>query len=179
MKVNKTIRSKAKIDYLLAHGVMDIDTQYFINKIDEGIQQNNNESFKTNVRGFMTSWDYFLKDNNFLKAIFPLFDYLDELKLKEYYINSAWGLKESFSHHTIEHDHRPYYLSGIIYLQDHNQKLLFTEIKKEFKPKKNSFIIFSSFLKHKTTRNISSVDKYAISFNIDFGKFPGGTIYTI
>ena len=179
MKVNKTIRSKAKIDYLLAHGVMDIDTQYFINKIDEGIQQNNNESFKTNVRGFMTSWDYFLKDNNFLKAIFPLFDYLDELKLKEYYINSAWGLKESFSHHTIEHDHRPFYLSGIIYLQDHNQKLLFTEIKKEFKPKLNSFIIFSSFLKHKTTRNISSVDKYAISFNIDFGKFPGGTIYTI
>ena len=167
MKVNKTIRSKAKIDYLLAHGVMDIDTQYFINKIDEGIQQNNNESFKTNVRGFMTSWDYFLKDNNFLKAIFPLFDYLDELKLKEYYINSAWGLKESFSHHTIEHDHRPFYLSGIIYLQDHNQKLLFTEIKKEFKPKLNSFIIFSSFLKHKTTRNISSVDKYAISFNID------------
>ena len=167
MKINKIVKGKAKIDYMLIHGVMDIDTQYFIDKIDEGIQQDNNKNFKTNVHGYMTSWDYFLKDNNFLKAIFPIFDYLDELKLKEYSLISACGLKESFSHRTMEHDHRPHYLSGIIYLKDHNQKLFFTEIKKEFKPKLNSFIIFSSFLKHKTSRNTSHVDKYAISFNID------------
>ena len=105
--------------------------------------------------------------SGFLKTIFPLFDYLDELKLKEYSLVSAWGLKESFSLYTMEHDHRPHYLSGIIYLKNHNQKLFFTEIKKEFKPKLNSFIIFSSFLKHKTIRNTSHVDKYAISFNID------------
>ena len=169
MKISKSIKGKAKIDYELIYGVVDIDTQYFINKINEGIKQNNNENFKTNVRGYMTSWDYFLKDDNFLKAVFPLFDHLDELKLKDYHLNSAWGLKESFSHHTVEHDHRPYYLSGIIYLNDHDQKLSFTEIKKEFKPKLNSFIVFSSFLKHKTPRNVSPVDKYAISFNIDYG----------
>ena len=118
MKINKRIKGKAKIDYILIHGVMDIDNQYFINKINDGIQQNNNENFKTNVHGYMTSWDYFLKDNNFLKTIFPLFDYLDELKLKEYSLVSAWGLKESFSHYTMEHDHRPHYLSGIIYLKN-------------------------------------------------------------
>ena len=41
---------------------------------------------------------------------------------------------------------------------------------KEFKPKRNSFILFSSFLIHKTLRNITDIDKYAISFNLNFHK---------
>ena len=171
MKINKVVRDKVKIDFLLIEGTVDIETPYFINEINKGIKENNNENFKTNVNGYMTSWHYFTRNNNFLKTLFPLFDYLDNLeKIKAYSLHSAWGLKEGFGNYTYPHDHAPNYLSGVIYLNDHDQVLLFPEIKKEFKPKRNSFILFSSFLIHKTLRNITDIDKYAISFNLNFHK---------
>ena len=74
MKINKVVRDKVKIDYLLIEGTVDIETPYFINEINKGIKENNNENFKTNVNGYMTSWHYFTRNNNFLKTLFPLFD---------------------------------------------------------------------------------------------------------
>ena len=116
----------------------------------------------------MTSWQYFNNNHRFLKVILPIFDYLDTVeKIKKYYLESAWGIKESFTHYTMKHDHVPNYLSGIIYLNSHTQTLLFPQIKVEYKPRKNSFLIFSSFLEHKTIRNTSHKSKYAISFNIN------------
>tara|TARA_R100001086_G_C11703591_1_gene222068 strand:+ start:79 stop:597 length:519 start_codon:yes stop_codon:yes gene_type:complete len=168
MILTKTIKDKVEVEYFFIQGVLDLDSNYFINEIDKGIKEKNNQNFKTNVRGLMTSWQYFTHNDHFLKAILPIFDYLDTMeKIKRYYLESAWGLKESFTHYTIEHDHAPNYFSGIIYLNSHPQTLLFPQIKIEYKPRKNSFLIFSSFLEHKTIRNISKKDKYALSFNIN------------
>jgi len=170
MRINKIIKNKIKIDYLFIQGALDIDSDYFINEINKGIKEKENENFKTNVKGLMTSWEYFNNNANFLKVILPLFDYLDSLKnIKEYYLHGAWGIKEGFSNYTHEHDHghEPNYFSGIIYLNDHTQTLLFPQIKLKFKPILNSFVLFSSFLKHKTIRNTSNKEKYAISFNLN------------
>tara|TARA_R100000008_G_scaffold49209_1_gene29346 strand:- start:229 stop:759 length:531 start_codon:yes stop_codon:yes gene_type:complete len=175
MKINKVIKDKVKVDYLLLKGTLDIDSNYFIKKIDEGIKKNNNRNFQTNVKGYMTSWDYFIKDANFIKILLPLFDYLDGLEnIKPYCLEGAWGLKEGFGNYTEVHDHAPNYFSGIIYLNDHSQTLLFPELNEEFKPRLNSFIIFSSFLSHKTIRNITNVYKYAISFNLNHSTFKKG-----
>ena len=172
MRINKIIKDKVKIEYLFIQGVLDIDSNSFINKINKGIKEKENENFKTNVKGLMTSWQYFNNNNNFLKVLLPIFDYLDSLKnIKPYYLQSAWGIKEGFSNYTQEHihGHAPNYFSGIIYLNDHTQTLLFPEIKLKFKPILNSFLLFSSFLKHKTIRNTSNKEKYAISFNLNTG----------
>ena len=169
MRINKIIKDKIKIDYLFIQGALDIDSNYFINEINKGIKEKENENFKTNVKGLMTSWQYFNNNNNLLKGILPIFDYLDSLKnIIPYCLHSAWGIKEGFSNYTHEHDHghEPNYFSGIIYLNDHTQTLLFPEIKLKFKPILNSFVLFSSFLKHKTIRNTSNKEKYAISFNL-------------
>ena len=169
MKIKEIIEDKIKIDYLLIEGSIKVDSNYFINEIDKGVNENNNKNFQTNVTGYMTSYHYFNDNQNFLKTIFPFFDYLDSLKtVKPYELDSSWGIKESFSHFTKEHTHLPNYISGIIYLNNHSQTLIFPEIKKELKPKKNSFVIFSSFLKHKAIRNISKTNKYALSFNLRY-----------
>jgi len=169
-KINK-IESKVEVDYLLITGYLNIDNKYFIDEIDKGIQENNNENFKTNVKGYMTSWKYFVQNINFIKVLLPLFDYLDSLEnIKKCSLDSAWGIKEGFGNYTASHDHAPNYLSGIIYLNDHTQTLLFPEIKKEFQPKQNFFILFSSFLIHKTIRNTAEMDKYAISFNLNLNQ---------
>jgi len=169
MKIKQITQDKIKVGYLLIEGSIDIDSNYFIKQIDKGVSQNDNQNFKTNVTGFMTSYVYFNQDHNFTKTLLPLFDYLDTLKnIAPYYLINSWGVKESFTHFTREHTHVPNYLSGIIYLNNHNQTLIFPEIKKELKPKKNSFIIFSSFLNHKTIRNTSKTNKYALSFNLQY-----------
>ena len=170
MHIIKTLKDKVKVDYLLIEGTMNLDSSYFIKEIDKGIQENNNENFKTNVKGYMTSWKYFVQNINFIKVLLPLFDYLDSLEnIKKCSLDSAWGIKEGFGNYTASHDHAPNYLSGIIYLNDHTQTLLFPEIQKEFQPKQNFFILFSSFLIHKTIRNTANMDKYAISFNLNQG----------
>ena len=167
MKLKKITKDKVKVDYLLIEGFLDIDSKYLVQKINKGVKENNNNNFNTNVKGYMTSYEYFNNDKDFLKSIYPLFDYLDSLNnIKPYYLSSSWGIKEQFSHFTEPHDHLPHYLSGIIYLNDHNQTLIFPELKKEIKPKLNSFVIFSSFLIHQTNRNITNINKYAISFNL-------------
>ena len=68
MRINKIIKDKIKIEYLFIQGVLDIDSNYFINEINKGIKEKENENFKTNVRGLMTSWRYFNNDN-FLKVL--------------------------------------------------------------------------------------------------------------
>ena len=173
MKLKKLTKGKVKINYLLIEGTLDLNSKYFKTEIDKGIKQDNNNNFNTNVKGHMTSWKYFNNNHTFIKTVLPLFDYLDDLdNIKPYTLTSSWGLKNSFGEYSVAHDHLPWYLSGVIYLNNHNQILLFPEIKKQIKPKLNSFVVFSSFLIHKTIRNTTDVDKYALSFNLTGKGYP-------
>ena len=116
----KLIEAKIKRNYLFVTGTVDIDCKYFINKIEEGINQSNHKNFVTNVKSFMTEWNYFVADPKFLKIIFPMCDFLDQCKTlrpsDKYFLQDAWGLKQCFGHFTKEHDHTPAFASGAIFL---------------------------------------------------------------
>ena len=88
--------------------------------------------------------------------------------LRKYDFKEAWGYKQGFGHRTTEHDHIPNYLSGVLYLTNGNQKLLFKEINQEITPSVGKFVIFSSFLRHRAERNLSKEYKYGIAFNFSF-----------
>jgi hypothetical protein len=167
MKIKKAIKSKVKRDYFFTEGYLDIDCKYFIKQIDKGVTENNNANYKTHVRGSMTSSNYFLQDMEFIKIMQPLLDYIDD-SFKDappYRLNSAWGYKEGFGEYTREHDHGSCWLSGVIYLNKHPQRLIFPEINKEIIPEEGTFILFSPFLLHKTKRNITQKIKYGMAFN--------------
>ena len=78
MKLKKITKDKVKVDYLLIEGFLDIDSKYLVQKINKGVKENNNNNFNTNVKGYMTSYEYFNNDKDFLKSIYPLFDYFDQ-----------------------------------------------------------------------------------------------------
>mgnify|MGYP003674683529 FL=1 len=169
MKIQQEILSKIERDYFFIVGTINIDENYFINKIEEGIKYSS-LNFKTNVVGQMTEWKFFRGDKKFIEIIFKFLDYLDNNKITKeaYFLKEAWGIKESFGGYTKEHNHFPSYLSGSIYLNNHSQKLYFPDIKKEVEPKKGTFVLFSSFLKHYTNRNNTNKSKYALAFNFDY-----------
>ena len=134
MKIEKEIKSKIERDFFFVEGSLEnIDSDYFINKIEEGILLENNLSYKTNVMGKVTPWFYFSKDKNFIYLVNQLIDYVEIKKITTaaYTLLEAWGIKETFADFTQQHSHTPNYLSGVIYLNDHPQKLYFPEIRQE------------------------------------------------
>jgi hypothetical protein len=164
MILDKEIRSKILQDYLFISGKVKINQSYFIEKIEQSIKTSGME-FTTNVKGYMTPWDYFVGDDKFLEVLLPVFDKLDEYKLLKYELKEAWGLKEGWAHFTTIHNHLPCYLSGVLYLNDHPQKLDFPDINESIIPEEGRFVMFSSFLNHKAKRNVIEKAKYAIAFN--------------
>ena len=169
MKVKEDITKKIERDYIFITGHLNLDSNYFINKIEEGIKNSKN-SYAISINGNMTDWDYFNKDKKFILLLLEIFDYLDERKNMDskYSFQEAWGIKELFGEYTKKHDHNPCYLSGVIYFNSHEQKLYFPQIKKIIKPEKGKVVIFSSFLEHYTRRNKTNLPKYALSFNIKY-----------
>ena len=51
------------------------------------------------------------------------------------------------------------------------QELIFPQINQKVKPEKGKFVVFSSELRHKTNRNNSDKNKYALSFNFKLNLF--------
>ena len=166
MKIKKEIISKIEREYFFIVGDIDIDTDYFINKIEEGVK-NSSLNYKTNVVGQMTDWTFFKNDKKFIEIILKFVDHIEEGKTvkRGYSLLNAWGVKESCGDYNGDHCHLPCYMSGSLYLNDHPQKLYFPEIKEEVEAKKGRFVLFSSFLKHYTKRNIIDESKYALAFN--------------
>lgn len=170
MKINEEIHSKLFVNYTFLSGKINIDSKYFIEKIEEGILADNNTNFKTSVNGYMTHWNFFSNDKFFLDFLYPILDKIDSFPgdVPSYYLDEAWGIKEDIGHRTSQHTHMPCYLSGVLYLNNHSQLLNFPEINKFIKPEPGKFAIFSSFLKHKADRNLTNKCKYGISFNLNY-----------
>ena len=169
MEIEKEIISQIERDYLFITGKFNLDYKYFIDKIDSNISSKDNLNYKTNVIGKQTPWNLFNNDEKFKYVLYDIFDYLYGLKnTKGYYLNASWGLREDQGDYTRIHDHLPSFLSGIIYLNKHSQKLYLPEIDQEINPDCGKLVLFSSFLKHYTKRNNINNGKYAIAFNLNY-----------
>ena len=166
MKIEKEIVAKIPRDYLFVSGILDVDAKYFKRRIEEGVKASS-INYQTNVYGKHTEWEFFNKDKEFNVLLFQMIDHLETLTidLQRFYLKNAWGIIEGIGEYTQRHHHEPNYISGVIYFNNHPQKLYFPDIKQEITPQTGRFGIFSSFLNHHTKRNIVDKDKYGISFN--------------
>ena len=170
MEIVKEIQSKIDQDYFFIKGNIDIDSEYFIEKIKKGCLEQGNMNFKTNIIGNQTSWQYFNTDIEFNKILFKFLDYIDlNFSLPSYKLADAWGFECSLGSRTITHDHFPSLISGVIYLNENSQLLKFKDINQIVKPEKGSFALFSGFLKHGCSRQQDNT-KYGLSFNLNLVK---------
>jgi hypothetical protein len=166
MKIFKHIESKIYKDYFFIKGNIDLDQNYFIDKIKKGVEQENNLNNKTNVQGRMTDWRYFNDDLKFYEILLQLVDYVDDkIYTGRFAVNEAWGFEEGFGQKTTKHSHSGSLLSGVIYLSKVNQPLKFNQIGEEVNPDIGNFALFSGWLEHGCPRNYGKDIKYGISFN--------------
>ena len=172
MIIDKKIKKEIKRSYFFYKGIFEnINSDYFINKIEEGINGEDNLSYKTNLNGRMTDWQFFTRDLEFEKLLWQLLDVVDrDIKPNAYVLREAWGFKNSLGDYTYRHDHihDNIFLSGVIYLNKHSQVLEFDEINQKIEPEKGGFAFFSSFLYHGCKRNLIDKPKYGLSFNLNY-----------
>tara|TARA_E500000178_G_scaffold313529_1_gene330999 strand:+ start:419 stop:946 length:528 start_codon:yes stop_codon:yes gene_type:complete len=168
MIISKHKESSIRQNYFFIKGnLSDINTKYFIDKIEQGIREESALNGKTNVKGNMTSYQYFNSDPEFFNLTHLFMNYIDKnISINPYGIQDSWGLKETFGHYTQNHNHFGSLWSGVVYLSNANQPLVFTDIKEEVEAKIGNFAIFTSILNHETKNRVfKNETKYALSFN--------------
>jgi hypothetical protein len=143
--------------------IEDCHSDYFIPLIEKGIKEENNCNYWTNVKGQMTSFDYFNEDETFKKMIIKTISQLN-LSFPNLELQEAWGIKINEGEFTQEHNHNNAY-SGIFYLNDVDAELDFPELNKSVKCQKGKFLFFTGHLYHKTKPLVKGT-KYAIPFNL-------------
>ena len=167
MIINKEINKKVELEYFFVKGSIEIDSDYFIEKIKKACSSENNLNFKTNIQGSMTVFDFFKKDLVFIKTLKKIIEWVDDnYQFQNYTLYDAWGYELKPNEKTLYHSHDEALWCGAIYLNSSNQKLIFPEIKEELKPEKGSFALFSPFLKHGCERNKDFHSKFGLSFNM-------------
>ena len=167
MIIEKDVERYVQKKYHFTKGKIDIDANYFIKKIQESCQSEKNLNYKTNIKGLMTPYKFFIGDRNFQKPLFELIDFVDQnFNYVNYHCEDAWGFEVRQREKTTYHNHRGSLWSGVIYLNSSTQLLRFPEINEEIKPEIGSFAIFSSFLKHGCEKNTDDHSKFGLSFNI-------------
>ena len=167
MIIDNHIEDECLTEFFFIEGTIDINSEYFIEKIKQGFQEESNMAFKTNVRDLMTSYTYFNHDDEFSKVLQGFIKYIDaRIKFNRYVLQDSWGYCIRTGAKTIMHTHKPSIWSGVVYLNDHPQTLDFPEIKRKIKPEKGKFALFSSFLNHGCKKSKSKDTKWGLSFNL-------------
>ena len=166
MEIQKHFNRKVLQEYFFIEGTIDIDCDYFITKIKEGVNQQNALNYKTNINGKMTSWIYFNEDIHFIEIMQKFNNYVDDnYNIQKYYLLDSWGFCVGKNEHTKFHSHTRCLWSGVIYLNDSDQTLDFPQINIKVKPEKGKFALFSSFLEHGCKKNLNDSFKWGLSFN--------------
>ena len=146
------------------------DTDYFIKKIEDNIDSE--LSGRTNVKGLMTSYKLFINDNLLKEILHPVVDKVEAVKnfgTGRMHLFDAWGIKLLIGQHTQAHTHRGSYLSGIWYLNDCDNPLIFPQLNLNIKPKKNRILFWDPVLRHYTPM-VEDKTKYALVFNFEEAK---------
>ena len=170
MILQKEIQTYIKSPAFLFVTKIDLDANYFIKRIQQGVKGKDNKNYETNVKSQMTSWNYFKEDKVFHEQIcLPSMDIVQsKIRTNEsaftLELQNAWGIKQEKNEKTIKHNHIKCYFSGAVYLNDCDQPLYFDEIQQEINPEKGLLVLFSGNLQHYTTRNKSNT-KYSLAFN--------------
>jgi hypothetical protein len=162
---NKVIEREISRKAFLFEISIDIDEKPFITDINNFIKEKN-LNYSTNVKGGMTDWYAFMEHEKFLNILGTCCSYLGKYaNLNKASLKEAWGIKIEPGDYTDKHNHAASVLSGILYLNDVDQNLIFPDLSITVKPRKGTFLLFSPWLDHMTDVNKTNTTKYAIPFN--------------
>ena len=118
MIVSKTIDDKIERKFFFITGKINLDSNYFINKIKKSCTSEDNLNFRTNIKGNMTPYKFFNNDKYFLILLMQFIELIDEkYNFPKYHIKDAWGFEVSKDEKTLYHSHATSLWSGVFIIQ--------------------------------------------------------------
>jgi|TARA_R100000455_G_scaffold31032_1_gene23255 hypothetical protein len=170
MQVKKIEKDVARKMWVLEGSCANIlNENYFINKIEQDLKVSNN-SFKTHASGYMTKWNLFCDDIEFIKIIEncrPMFEQMPEYW--DFYCNDAWGLKyDKKIHKTKYHNHDSVTgFVGILYLGNNGPGTYINDLNYTIKEERGKVAFFHKNLFHQTLDFNFTSPRYIIPFNFN------------
>ena len=145
----------------------NINTKKLIKGIEHGITLPSNMNHRTNVRGEMTDWKYFVHDVDLNSLLSFCIDHFNlDSKMGNSYLVNAWGNKMTRNCFTALHDHTGNTVSGVLFLNTcKGHYLEFPELDLKTEVIENKIVLFRGHTRHKAKRITDNTIKYAIAFN--------------
>jgi hypothetical protein len=124
-------------------------------------------NYKTNVKGKMTSWDFFKNVPEFNNILFNIGQIFTTFPFVEMTLTQAWGNIIEKKDEVIMHNHRYDCVSGILYLTENGPGTYFPQFNKTVVEKIGKFIFFSSEANHSVAPSIIKQKRYTIACNFN------------
>ena len=138
----------------------------FVNQLKKDIDNNIGElSYKTNVKGKITNFDLFIKNEIFISLLKESTEFMNIFKIKECYLAEAWGNILGKGEEVVSHKHEPASLCGILYLTEGGPGTCFPEFNKFIEEKIGKIVFFNGDTEHFVPKSNFKGKRYTVSFN--------------
>jgi hypothetical protein len=131
------------------------------------IKEEDNLSYKTNVKGIFTGWQSLVKNKFFLEFLFSIKKEIKLIYDNNFIITDAWGNILKKDEEVIEHTHGNNAFSGIIYLTDGGPGTFFRDLNLTIEEEIGKYILFTPYLKHSVQKINKDIERITIAFNFN------------
>lgn len=157
------IKEIIKKCFIIEYQLEDLkNISYLKEKINSSSFEN---SYKTNVKGKMTSWKNFVDDIIFINILNNATKNFNFFNLNKSYLAEAWGNLLKKNEEVKAHSHKDSEICGILYLTDNGPGTHFPEMNMVISEKIGKIVLFSSELIHFVPKITKNINRYTIAFN--------------
>jgi len=157
---------------------LQIPDELRLEGVKEAYRVGDTQNQQTNVKGTMSNWQVFRQStileeicHKINEAIYDL-NYLNfghKNEIWGLWMESAWTTIYKKDDYTIAHDHKPYHLSFVYYLQSNGSTpICFNDNNFEIHPVSNTLIVFPGNVKHSVPIHNDNEDRICLAGNIIF-----------
>ena len=154
-------------DMVFIEGFLNnIDSRYFISKIEEGINQENNENYKTNVKGKFTGFDSLVYEPETLEFMRYIEPSISNIYNRIAYVKECWGNIYNNDDHALLHHHQDCSgFSGILYLTEGGPGTYFSDFDITINEEYGKVVLFDPLLLHQVKSSNLKNSRITMGFN--------------
>jgi hypothetical protein len=151
--------------FIIEYQIKDLS---FVNHFKSLIDKNvGTLSYKTNVKGKMTDWEFFKGVPKFNELLLNIGEIFSTFPFRALTLAQAWGNIIEKGDEVIMHNHRYNHISGVLYLTENGPGTYFPQFNKTVVEKIGKFVFFSAEANHSVVKSDVKQKRYTVACNFN------------